>query len=538
MTMANAFSAFQRTIPITFPASIVPALNGGRWQRIGALPSGVVLPALRLVQLTVPFAYLRSVGGAGGRQYMQIRALIRPSGVHYDYFYAAVGAVPVPFTAASTGLGAPPQGTWVPYLGDLPTAVGAAVASRHRPGTSWRLQVGSGHWTIADAAAGSGGAVYALGSPPQARRAAVSAWRWERAPLRATPYAGSAASPWPPAPAGWYATDPDDETSAALVPSMLGELPPYHYHDAFTRTGLYRFFAFETGAGQRAVSALRYWGRAADNVSTLGDVPTDKGAFDADISQGDSALASGDFTGAVTAYQGAGNFGAQTLGPEIDTQTGGASQPLTQQAWGINSTLAGINPQGANQDDATTAQGLVTQMKALYEQAIALPPGGSPGATAPAGGGTPTSPAAKAAAVAMNNALAAHGYKKSDQGLYGAFQSAAGLSPVDSFPGTNTMNALFLSLAAQNIAPANVKIYPWKSSGAYDGVNAPTLAEWLGTSAGPAGTTPGGSTTRTTTTTQASAASTGGVVAGVLAAGAALGGVIWAATTGHLHFPR
>jgi len=83
------------------------------------------------------------------------------------------------------------------------------------------------------------------------------------------------------------------------------------------------------------------------------------------------------------------------------------------------------------------------------------------------------------AAQAMNAALAGHGYKLTDQGLYKAFQSAAGLT-ADGFPGEGTMAVLKSSLGTMGTSLAPVKVYPWKSGGAYDGVNAPTLAEWQG----------------------------------------------------------
>ena len=82
----------------------------------------------------------------------------------------------------------------------------------------------------------------------------------------------------------------------------------------------------------------------------------------------------------------------------------------------------------------------------------------------------------------MNSALIAHGYKRTDMPLYAAFQRAAGLS-ADGFPGTRTMNALQGVLSGIGVPMAPVKIYPWHSmpgTSGYDGVNAPTLAEWQG----------------------------------------------------------
>jgi hypothetical protein len=91
-----------------------------------------------------------------------------------------------------------------------------------------------------------------------------------------------------------------------------------------------------------------------------------------------------------------------------------------------------------------------------------------------------------ATATAMNSALAAHGYKQADQGLYMAFQRAMGLT-ADGYPGTGTMGKLAAVLSAQGIPMAQVPIYPWRA-GAWDGKNAPTAASWSGASATP---TPG-----------------------------------------------
>lgn len=91
--------------------------------------------------------------------------------------------------------------------------------------------------------------------------------------------------------------------------------------------------------------------------------------------------------------------------------------------------------------------------------------------------------AASDAATAMNNALLAHGYKQADMGLYQAFQSSQGLVD-DGYPGTNTMTALkdvLFQNGSVEIAP--VTVYPWLSQANYgqypwDGINAPTMAEW------------------------------------------------------------
>lgn len=88
-------------------------------------------------------------------------------------------------------------------------------------------------------------------------------------------------------------------------------------------------------------------------------------------------------------------------------------------------------------------------------------------------------------AITMNEALKVRGYKQADMVLYQDFQQKAGLK-VDGYPGTVTMLKLetVLQGAGQTIAP--VKIYPWKATGGYDGVNAPTSAEWEGVQVPPA----------------------------------------------------
>jgi hypothetical protein len=98
----------------------------------------------------------------------------------------------------------------------------------------------------------------------------------------------------------------------------------------------------------------------------------------------------------------------------------------------------------------------------------------------------------------MATAIAQNGYRKSDQGLYTAFQSAAGLSPADGFPGTHTMTALGATLQQLGMTLGQltdgytgqpVATYVWSSSykgmdcnanpiPCYDGVNAPPWAEW------------------------------------------------------------
>jgi hypothetical protein len=101
------------------------------------------------------------------------------------------------------------------------------------------------------------------------------------------------------------------------------------------------------------------------------------------------------------------------------------------------------------------------------------------------------------AASAMNSALKAHGYVRTDQPIYAGFQLMAGDLTVDAFPGTNTINRLKGVLTAMGVTFASVPVYPWHATttggltgiAAYDGTNAPTWAQWTGSgSAAPATT--------------------------------------------------
>jgi hypothetical protein len=91
------------------------------------------------------------------------------------------------------------------------------------------------------------------------------------------------------------------------------------------------------------------------------------------ISAGDSGTSSSNWQGAVSSYQAAGNQGATVIGPEIVNASAAASGitgPIVQQAVTLNSTLQALNNSTSSSTDATTAQGLVKQMSALYAQAI------------------------------------------------------------------------------------------------------------------------------------------------------------------------
>lgn len=105
------------------------------------------------------------------------------------------------------------------------------------------------------------------------------------------------------------------------------------------------------------------------------------------VTAGDTYLAATppEYDAAVSAYQAAGEAGATSVGPAIDSVGSPFTKPLTHQAWLINASLAAV-PGGASAtlENARQAQAYAKQMGALYTQAIALginppPPGGVAG---------------------------------------------------------------------------------------------------------------------------------------------------------------
>jgi|SRR5215469_1574250 len=131
----------------------------------------------------------------------------------------------------------------------------------------------------------------------------------------------------------------------------------------------------------------------------VGDSSSDLAVFNSMVQSGDASMQAGDFAGAVVFYQGAGQFGAVTLGPEIDTETNGASKFLTGDAWSVNTNLAAIPTTGATQSDAQNAQGFVRQMGNDYTQAVAITPAPSGGG---GGGGSPTQPSSTLVSLAQS----------------------------------------------------------------------------------------------------------------------------------------
>lgn len=88
-----------------------------------------------------------------------------------------------------------------------------------------------------------------------------------------------------------------------------------------------------------------------------------------------------EYAEAISAYQAAGNAGATSVGPSIDTVGSPVTPKLTQEAWNLNTSLAALAPAGATIDTARNAQSLAKRIEALYTEAIStasgpLPKGG------------------------------------------------------------------------------------------------------------------------------------------------------------------
>lgn len=525
------------------PASAFPPPPArSSWQAIphASIPAGIVFAAPVYVARDAQNIYARAlVPTQKGGAYLLIRAfpLAQQFRTRIDYFYyAAPQKMPRSF-------GAPPDEAghaWQPWEGELPSPVAVAFATQARPGQDFRATIAGQTWAIRSDVRGA--SVCSLGAPPNDRRRTVSAWRLVPAPasaprpqLRAVAYLGQPSAPWPPAPDGWAETTPDPDTCRELLPSLLGELPVSHYADAMTRSGLYRFFAYETGAGQKAIGSLRFWGSTLGApASTLGDTPGDLATFNGQAAAGDSAMAAGSWSSAVQSYQAAGNTGATLLGPDIDAQTGGVSQPVTQQAWAINTNLATIpSDASAGQQDAQNAQGLLGQMRALYEQAIAMsPPAPAPG-PAPSGGSSAANVAAAGAAASTLVAyFSTHACSQNAIPQCSAFQTAYNASAigasvtVDGKYGPLTQAALQLVLdfthggaGAGGQAPANC----------FTGHPAPAPS-----TNPPAGGGPSAAPTSAPTTVQTAAMSSTTKVAIALGVVATVGALGWAAATGNL----
>ncbi len=145
----------------------------------------------------------------------------------------------------------------------------------------------------------------------------------------------------------------------------------------------------------------------------------------------------------------------------------------------LSSALAGVTvPTGCGGVAAPLQPAPVTRLDPGPGPVPTPPPLVTP---VPSGGGGSYTSGQIIAAAAMNDALAAHGYKQTDMGLYKEFQRSMGIA-ADGYPGTGTMGRLAAVLASQGIPMAQVPIYPWHA-GAWDGKNAPTAASWSGASA-------------------------------------------------------
>jgi hypothetical protein len=107
-------------------------------------------------------------------------------------------------------------------------------------------------------------------------------------------------------------------------------------------------------------------------------------------------------SGAVQGLQAAGNIAVSTVGPAIDTLSGGAPDVMkvTQFAWQANAKLAGVRSgPDATQDDVKAAKAIVLDMISQYQQAQRLAaskhfvPKAAPAPVVPSGGQPMSAPA-------------------------------------------------------------------------------------------------------------------------------------------------
>jgi len=131
-------------------------------------------------------------------------------------------------------------------------------------------------------------------------------------------------------------------------------------------------------------------------VGDAGSVQDELGALQNTLNIGVYVDPDGSYATCINGMQTAGNNAATTLGPDIDSTYGIANTgTYTQNAWGLNGSLAAVNNGDGNSatpssaTDAGQAQGLLAQMLSSYQGAIAA------GQAAQGGGGggtTPTQP--------------------------------------------------------------------------------------------------------------------------------------------------
>ena len=116
----------------------------------------------------------------------------------------------------------------------------------------------------------------------------------------------------------------------------------------------------------------RMLGSAADYAGATSALANQ---FTAVVTAGDMYMAATppEYDAALGAYQAAGEAGAISVGPAIDSVGSPFTGPLTHKAWDINALLAAV-PGGATVtlENARQAQAYAKQMDALYSQAIAI----------------------------------------------------------------------------------------------------------------------------------------------------------------------
>lgn len=172
------------------------------------------------------------------------------------------------------------------------------------------------------------------------------------------PYTTDPRAPYPPAGRGWVEVAPDDAGATRIARDITGWLPPSHYVDGMLSTGLYRFFAFESGAGVH-VGALRFAGMMGglddDSAGLMGDDPsTDPNAGSGTVATLNDAGA-GTFSDGSTTYTQGGAGGHEPI-PQNDANCTWVPDTSNAQAVAIANSISNSNTPTAFKDQAVYTQ--------------------------------------------------------------------------------------------------------------------------------------------------------------------------------------
>ena len=125
--------------------------------------------------------------------------------------------------------------------------------------------------------------------------------------------------------------------------------------------------------GAAAVSGGAIAGTTGTTADSYGQAEADLAQMQTQLTAGDTSNTAGSYSDAITSYVAAGLTGATVVGPDIDLAGyPNVTQPWTQAAWQLNTTLAAMaSNTSPAATDATQAQTLAYNMYSYYQAAIA-----------------------------------------------------------------------------------------------------------------------------------------------------------------------